>query len=316
MNYPRRTFLQTTIFAAAAAVTAPAHMALRGWGQTSAANRRNRHPFFAAAKQPDVIAHRGGNGQWPGETMYAMRKAQALGCDVLEMDVYMTKDHELILMHDLDVRRTTGRSGPVYNFTVQEITALRADRRWSPECEPSLRSEDVSHHVRELHVPTLRDVLKEFSKTRMVIEMKRVPARFSPVARLVDLLTEMNMTDRVLVASFHAPFMEDFRRRLPQVATSLSLSSNDTGHLSSGAAGRLLDTFLSHSPKEQGPDALQLPHWLIDKRIVEKAKERGFVLHAWTVNTPTAMDRMKDLGVDGIITDCPSRLLARLGRAS
>ncbi|HKG47224.1 MAG TPA: glycerophosphodiester phosphodiesterase family protein [Pyrinomonadaceae bacterium] len=295
-------------------MTAPASAALHRWDQTSSSNRGRRHPFFAAAKKPDVIAHRGGNGQWPGETMYAMRQAQAVGCDVLEMDVYLTKDHELILMHDLDIRKTTAGSGLVHNFTLQEITTLRADHRWSPECEPSLRRDDASQHENDLRVPTLREVLQAFPAMRMVIEMKIAPAQSSPVAKLVELITELKMTEQILVASFHAPFMEDFRRRLPQVATSLTLSINDTGKMNSAAAGRLLDKFLSHSSNEQGADALQLPHWLITRRIVEKAKERGLVLHAWTVNTPAAMDRMKALGVDGIITDCPSRLLARLNR--
>lgn len=314
----RRTFLKTSILAAAASVTAPAHAALHGWGQTSTTERGRRHPFFANAKKPDVIAHRGGNGQWPGETMYAMRQARAAGCDVLEMDVYRTKDPEpeLILMHDPDVRGTTARSGSVHKFTVQEITALRADHRWSPECQPSLRSQDVSQHERDLRVPTLDQVLNEFSDMRMVIEMKRAPAKFSPVARLVELLTKRDMTKQVLVASFHAPFMKDFRSRLPQVATSLSLSITDAAKLTPVAVDRLLDKHLNHYSDEQGPDALQLPHWAITPRIVKKVKQRGLVLHAWTVDTPAVMDRMKALGVDGIITDCPSRLLARLGRAT
>src|SRR5215213_1583384 len=183
-NYQRRTFLKTTLLAAAATVTAPAHAALRSWSQAPNPERGLRHPFFAHAQKPDVIAHRGGNGQWPGETMFAMRKAQALGCDVLEMDVYLTKDHELILMHDLDIRKTTAGSGLVHNFTLQEITTLRADHRWSPECEPSLRREDASQHENDLRVPTLREVLQAFPAMRMVIEMKIAPAQSSPVAKL------------------------------------------------------------------------------------------------------------------------------------
>src|ERR1044072_9125294 len=150
--YQRRTFLKTSLLAAAATMTTPANAALRGWSQDSVANRGIHHPFFAGAKNPDVIAHRGGNGQWPGETMYAMRKAQALGCDVLEMDVYLTgRLHpELDLMHDIDVQKTTASKEQQYDYTVKNIPALRAHRRWSPDCKPSLPPEDITQHEDEL----------------------------------------------------------------------------------------------------------------------------------------------------------------------
>jgi glycerophosphoryl diester phosphodiesterase len=311
-TYQRRTFLKTTLLAAAATVTTPVSAALRRWSQKPNPDRGIHHPFFAQAHKPDVIAHRAGNGEWPGETMYAMRKAQAIGSDVLEMDVYLTKDQELILMHNSEVKSTTGASGHVYDYTVNEITALRADRRWSPsECGSSLSPEEISQHERDLHVPTLRQVLTEFSGMRMVIEMKKAPKEFSPVAKLSALLTELNLTQQVLVASFHKPFMEDFRRALPEVATSLTLSITDAAVLTSHASEQLINKLSSN---KQRPDALELPHWAITNRVVKKAKEHGLALHAWTVNSTEAMDRMKSRGVDGIITDCPTRLLTRLGR--
>jgi glycerophosphoryl diester phosphodiesterase len=314
--YQRRTFLKTSLLAAAATVTTPANAALRGWDQDSVLNRGIHHPFFAGAKKPDVIAHRGGNGQWPGETMYAMRKAQALGCDVLEMDVYLTGGlhPELVLMHDIDVHKTTAGKGQVYDYTVEKITALRADRRWSPDCKPSLPPEDITQHEDELRVPTLPQVLKAFPEMRMIIEMKKAPMEFSPVARLCQLLKDQKMTEKVLVASFHAAFMDDFRRSLPEVATSLTLSIDDAAKMPPTTVEPFIEKTLDNSSHGQGPDALQLPYWVINKHIVNKVKERGLALHAWTVNKPKSMERMKSLGVDGIITDCPTALLSSLGR--
>ena len=180
IDYPRRTFLKTSLLAAAATVTTPANGMPRRWNQGAVPERGVRHPFFAQAKNPDVIAHRGGNGQWPGETVYAMKKAQKLGCDVLEMDVYLTKDRELILMHDIKVHKTTSGSGHVYDFPVQQITALRADSHWSPDCETKLRPNDLPQNEPDLNVPTIKQVLETFPKMRMVIEMKRAPKQNCP----------------------------------------------------------------------------------------------------------------------------------------
>ena len=107
--------------------------------------------------------------------------------------------------------------------------------------------------------------------------------------------------------------MEDFRKCLPHVATSLTLSPGDAATLTSLSVERLIKKLL---PNAQGPDALQLPHWIITKGVVKRAKERGLAVHAWTVDSTQTMDRMNALGVDGIITDCPARLLARLGRSA
>lgn len=315
-TYKRRTFLKTSLLAAAATVTPSANAALRGWDQNSVPNRGLHHPFFAQAKKPDVIAHRGGNGEWPGETMYAMNKAHALGCDVLEMDVYLTggPHPELVLMHDIDVHTTTAGKGKVYDYTVEKITALRADRRWSPDCKPRSLPEDISQHEDELRVPTLQQVLEKFPEMRMVIEMKKAPMKFSPVARLCELLKDPKMKEKVLVASFHPAFMDDFRRSLPEVATSASLSIEDAVKMTPTAVKSFIEKALDISPDGPGPDALQLPYWVITPHVVNKVKERGLALHAWTINNTKSIERMKSLRVDGIITDCPTALLRSLGR--
>lgn len=248
--------------------------------------------------------------------MYAMKNARALPCDVLEMDVYLTKDRELILMHDIEVRKTTSGTRRVYEYTLKEITKLRADYRWSPDCKTKVRPGDFEQRKDDLLVPTLQQVLQQFPEMRFVIEMKKAPAAFSPVARLSELLKSANMTDKVLVASFHRPFMQDFRRSLPDVATSFSLSIEDAASLTSKAVQQLIQTLLNQPPGEQGADALQLPYPFITKHVVQKAKDRGLALHAWTVNSSAAMKTMMSLGVDGIITDCPEELLRRLGRLS
>jgi glycerophosphoryl diester phosphodiesterase len=94
-------------------------------------NTEETQPFFSLAKNhPEVIAHRGGNGQWPGETMAAYKGAMDLGVDVMEMDIYLTKDPHLVLMHDKNVETTTEGTGVVNEFTLGDIQRLNAAYDW------------------------------------------------------------------------------------------------------------------------------------------------------------------------------------------
>ena len=89
-------------------------------------NLVNAKPFFAAAPKdrPDVIAHRGGGGEWPGETIFAFEQAIKLGVDVLEMDVRRTRDDQIILMHDCKVDRTTDGTGRVRKLDMKYLKTL------------------------------------------------------------------------------------------------------------------------------------------------------------------------------------------------
>jgi len=90
------------------------------------------HPYYSnLPNRPLVIAHQGGDGLWPGETMYAYKHAAELGADVLEMDIHITRDDLLVLMHDETVDRTTNGSGEIGNMTMEELKTLDAGYNWS-----------------------------------------------------------------------------------------------------------------------------------------------------------------------------------------
>src|ERR1043165_2593271 len=133
-------------------------------------NRRTR--FFAQTKVLDVIAHRGGNGQWPGETAYAFRQALEGSADVIEMDVWGTADDTpvLVLMHSSDVGKTTDGTKKLPFCTYADLENLNAADRWSPdggETFPFANTEPV------LRVAKLEDVLKDFKNHGMNIEIKQ-----------------------------------------------------------------------------------------------------------------------------------------------
>jgi glycerophosphoryl diester phosphodiesterase len=283
----------------------------------------SQHPFFAQAETLDVIAHRGGDGQWPGETMLAMRKSKELGADVLEMDVYLTEDNHLVLMHDNFVGSTTDVGGvkrlfPVHKFKLSELQVLNAAYRWSPggsKTRPyNLKFKELTKSLQnDLRVPTLEEVFTTYPQTRMNIEMKWAPRVPSPAVALSRLIREHNMTNRVLVASFRHRFLREFRALSTEVATSASaweliryLGRNE---LPNAQAIQLTP--------EIAIEVLKLNLFkkeLLTERVVEKAHNNKLPVHAWTINDLKEMSRIKGLGVDGIITDYPEPLLGLLGR--
>jgi glycerophosphoryl diester phosphodiesterase len=270
-------------------------------------NLNQTYPFVANIKnRPEAIAHRGGDGEWPGETIGAYEHARSLGVDVIEMDIYLTGDQELVLMHDQSVSKTTDGDGPVESYTCDQIQTLSAGYNWEHEAE--FRQKHLSQLSpdlqRRLRVPKLSEILEEFGDMRMVIEMK--PAFASPAAKLWEMLQKFNVTDNVLIASFSDHYIDEFRDLSQgQVATSASLE--EFGELVLGFHG-----FEKHPVK---PCVIDAPHWMLSEHLVNKIKDRGYAVHAWTVNDAEDMARMRDLGVDGVITDYPTTLLDILGRS-
>ena len=259
------------------------------------------HIFFADAKNiPEVIAHRGGAGQWPGETIYAFEEALKTGVDVLEMDIRFTSDEIPVLMHDRNARKTTGKDKRVDETPSAEIAKWSAAFGW-PDASFPPGSES------KLKVPTLESVLKRFEGVRMVIEIKpfKVPERL--IQSLGDMIRKAGAAQNVLIASGCSRNLYSFRELFSEIATSASL-----GELASFRA--LKD--LGYKPN---CSALQLgskfgPLHFITPKYVEAAHERGFKVHGWTVNQPQEMKRLILAGVDGIITDYPAILLRILNR--
>jgi glycerophosphoryl diester phosphodiesterase len=245
----------------------------------------------------DVIAHRGGAGEWPAETLYAFRKAVALGVDVLEMDVRATSDNKLVLMHNFTVNETTNGNGPVRWLSLKTLKTLDAGYNWTSDM-------GLTHPFRGLgiSVPTLEETFQEFNQRRMNIEIKG----WHPFSaeRIIDsfvgLLKDYKMMDRVLVASFHKPALNQVRRQCPTVAISASTFDILRFVASSkwGARGYKPDA-----------EAIQTYNAVIDANLVQMSKALGLKLHGWTVNDTDEMQRLIQLGVDGIITDFPTKLM-------
>jgi len=259
------------------------------------------HPYF----NPDkflVIAHRGGRSLGPESTLYTYRKAVKLGVDVLEMDVRSTGDGQLIILHDDTVARTTNATGPVENYSLVDLKKLDAAHRWSPDNGQTfpLRNKGVK-------IPTLAEVFTAFPQTKMNLEIK--DTRSSTIHSLCRLIHDRQMTKKIMVASFDADSLKEFRSVCPQVATSAGASE---AMLFYGLQKVYLEA--AYSPDAQ---ALQVPETfrdlrVVNRRFIEAAHARNMRVQVWTVDDVDAMQRLLNLGVDGIMTDYPQRLMELL----
>ncbi|MGD8792097.1 MAG: glycerophosphodiester phosphodiesterase [Anaerolineae bacterium] len=263
------------------------------------------HPFFAQFERyPLVMAHQGGNGLWPDNTRYAFERAVALGVDVLEMDVHSTADDVLVVIHDSTLDRTTSGSGPVHDITLADLKTVDAAYHWTPDDGGT-----YPYRGQGITVPTLEELFVAFPQMAMNIEIKQAePSIAAPLCRLIR---EYGMADRVLVVSFHDEATEEFRQACPEVTT--GTTQNEV--IALFALGKVLGEGV-YSP---AGGAVQVPEYrsglhVITPRLVDAAHHRNLQVHAWTINDEEEMRRMIDLGVDGIITDYPDRLLQLLGR--
>jgi len=261
------------------------------------------HPYFDHQENRiEVIAHRGGHGLWPENTLYGFKQALELGVDVLEMDVRSTKDSVLVIHHDSGVDRTTNGKGLVRDFTLQELKTLDAGYNWSNDNDQTFPYRDKG-----ITIPTLAEVFTTFPNTRMIIEIKQPEPDITTA--FGNLIRQYNMTDRVLVASFNSGILQSFREQFPEVATSAGLTEG----LLYYALSRL---YLSdaYRPNTQ---ALQIPKKLgwfntTHPTFLSAARNHNLKIHYWTVNDPQAMQKFINLDVDGIMTIYPDRLIQLL----
>ncbi|MEA3334696.1 MAG: glycerophosphodiester phosphodiesterase [Chloroflexota bacterium] len=255
--------------------------------------------------RPLVIAHQGGDGVWPGNTMLAFERAASMGVDMLEMDLHVTGDGHLVLMHDETVDRTTNGSGIIEEMTLDSFKSLDAGYDWSQD-----EGQTYPYRGQGITPATLEEVFLAFPDMPMNIEIKLVENQ--PVEELFcDAIKKHDMTDKVLAASFHQEALDQFRTACPEVST--SASQDEIINFFVRHTVGLADTYSPPAQAVQVPERRSGIH-ILTPRFVKDSHSRDMDVHVWTVNDLADMQRLIDLGVDGIITDNPDRLLKTLGR--
>ena len=244
-------------------------------------------------RRPVAIAHRGSRVLWPENTDTSFSGAYEMGYRHFETDLHLTKDGVLVCFHDPTVDRTINGFGRMEDHTLAELQSLDAGYRHGTR-------DGFSFRDGRSRVPTLEWVLTTFPDVSVVVDLKS-NGLARPLAELIDRL---EARDRLIVGSFHdhrlMEFQELTRGQVP-VSTGLALSR--------------LWVLASRVGRAGGGDAaaLQLPTHMrgvrvVDEKLVNAAHTAGLHVHVWTVNEESEMNRLLDIGVDGLITDRPDRL--------
>ncbi len=267
------------------------------------------HAFFRQDDPPVlVIAHQGGDGEWPSNTLEAFRNATEVGADVLEMDVHSTGDGVLVTVHDSTVDRTTDGTGRVNDYSFADLQALDAGYDW-PTLEEEAERTDRPYRGQGIRIPALEEVFQTFPQMRMVIEIKQTAP--SIVQPLCDLIRDYDLQENVIVASFHPEPMYAFRDTCSEVATAAVEEEIRPFFI--------LSTLGLSGAYQPVAEAFQVPEYsgnlhIVTQRFVANARAKNIMVQPWTINNSGQMQTMIDLGVNGIMTDYPSRLLEQMER--
>ena len=229
-----------------------------------------------------VWGHRGASEHAPENTIPAIELALAQGADGVEIDVQLTRDDEVVVIHDETLERTTDGRGWVADHSFDDLLALDA----------SAGHEGFSG----VRIPTLADVLAATGDALVNIELKNSEIPYKGLEeRVLEIVAEHGAADRVVLSSFNHYSL----RHLRELGTAMPL-----GVLYSDVLFRPW----SYAAK-LGVQAVHPPLRSTRRRLVEECHARGLAVNVWTVNAPDDIRRLADIGVDAIMTDDP--LLAR-----
>lgn len=254
--------------------------------------------------RPLVIAHQGGDGLWPGNTMFAFENAVEMGVDVIETDLRQTKDGVLVISHDESVESKSNGVGKVSDLTYDQLKNLDAAYNWSPEDGPTFpyRGKGISY-------VSLEEVFKAFPDMRFNIDMKQ---KDPPIyAAFCEMVRKYNMQDKVVAASFSHQNTVAFRKLCPEVTTAADETETRVFVFMNFAylgAWYSPDFKVFQVPVKSSGITVITPHF------VRAAHDRNLRVDVWTIDETWEMKRLIEMGVDGIITDRPDRLMALLKR--
>lgn len=244
---------------------------------------------MTGANQVDIVGHRGARGEAPENTMAGFQHTIAAGVRDIELDVRLSSDGQLIVLHDRDVDRTTWHSGAAHQYTLADLGLLDARRNTPGWHSP-------------MGVPGLQEVI-DFcpDDTRFQLEIKGAPRPLlhKLAHALKKLVEERQLHDRVVITSSHTGFLRMIQTMDPDM---------QRGYV---CQYRYLQPV--NRATSLGCEWLMAHFTLITPRLVKKAHRRGLKLSAWTVNDLMEAERLEKLGVDSVITDFPSGFMAHFG---
>jgi glycerophosphoryl diester phosphodiesterase len=258
------------------------------------------------------IAHRGARALAPENTLTAARKALECGADLWECDVALTADGIPVIMHDENLRRTTNASSvyphrkpwKLQAFTLEELKKLDCGS-WFLSTDPfkqiktgNISPDELQKFVGE-PILTLQEALTFTRENNWQVnveikDLRGTPGDVSIVEKVLDVVMQMKMEERVWLSSFNHQYISQIKKILPTVRT--------------GALVEWLDLNPLAHLKQTGAQSYNPGIRLANPRLVRSIREQGFDVFVWTVNKETSMRKLIKAGVSGIITDFPQVL--------
>ena len=246
--------------------------------------------------RPLNFAHRGASHEAPANTLAAFLLAVDLGAEGIELDVHLSKDGHLVVIHDFDVSATTDGQGLVRNKTLAELKELDAGSWFDPV-------------FADQRIPTLQEVIDAVGHRLLLnIELKvKGWGDGGLAAKVVQIVEQSGLVDRVILSSFNPLTVWRAKRRNPQIATGLLYAQDMPLFLRKAWLRRLVR-----------PTALHPHYTMVDAHYVWWANKQGYRVNVWTADDPADMRRLMHAGVDIIITNRPDLLreVQQAGRAA
>ena len=235
---------------------------------------------LALFQNPTVMAHRGLSADAPENTLYAFSDAISVGADFIELDVQQTRDGVLVVMHDSNLKRTTGVNKDIWDVDYADIQNLDAGSWFDPA-------------YANARIPTLEETLQFVDKrAKLNIEIKPTkPTKHGSDTLeqdVAELITQYQYTDACYVTSFSYGSLKKVKEANPEIRT---------GYLMSVAYGQFYS--LKYA------DAFSLNKVFVTSQVVNAAHQQGKQIFAWTVNSMSEVRSLCNLHVDSIITDDP-----------
>lgn len=232
-----------------------------------------------------IFAHRGSAGTHPENTMAAYIEAERVGADGLEMDVHLTKDNQLVVIHDDTVNRTTNGSGMVRNHTLAELKKLDAGSWFSP----SFQLEKI---------PTLKEVLEFIQNNKMILNIELKYATLDYVdfeEKVIQAVEAYNLVDRVIISSFNHEGLKKVNELQPKIECAALYME------------RLFEPW--HYVKTFGAKAIHSYVKTTDANMIHKAKANNIAVRVFTVNQTAQLHYFIQANFPAIITDYPKKAL-------
>ncbi len=247
--------------------------------------------FYDAGSRTRVIAHRGFSGAAPENTLAAVRAAIDVGVDMVEVDVTLTADGEVVVIHDSTLQRTTNGGGDVLQFILTDLRQLDAGS-WFSRAFAGER------------IPTLDEMLAEADdRVLLNVEIKSEAVGLGVVEKVAAAIRARDMIGEIVVSSFSPTALEKIHRIAPEIRSAALFNKE----LHEGMDPVDIVTSV-------GASGLNISRTRLTPEMLRRCRDNGIPIAVYTVNKKRHMRKTIDLGVDAIFTDHPDRLLEVLAK--